>query len=93
MPREWSSRFKLYARSQGMSPEDVLERDREKWSGCMTGFILWNGEMLSILDKELREKLRPAPGVYLRATHDIVACNMTPEQVDDWIAERIGGVR
>jgi hypothetical protein len=34
--------YVAYAKSQGMSPNEVLARDREKYpGGCMTGFILF----------------------------------------------------
>jgi hypothetical protein len=40
-------RYLAYCRAHGESdPEAMLERDREAWpGGCMTGFVLWIGEM------------------------------------------------
>jgi len=90
MARQWTRRYTLYALSQGMSPKRTLKRDRREWpGGCMCGYILWNEGMIDRLDGELRAKLRPTPGVYLRATHDIVRCHMTPEQVDEWVAKQV----
>ena len=39
----WNPRFVLYAKCLGLSPEEAIERDRERWpGGAMTGFILWS---------------------------------------------------
>lgn len=40
-PERWNPRFEAYAASQGLTPAEVLERDRALYpGGCMTGFIL-----------------------------------------------------
>lgn len=39
---EWNRRYIAYATAHGMTPEAMLENDREKWpGGCMAGYILW----------------------------------------------------
>jgi hypothetical protein len=38
---DWNPRFALYARAQGRTPQEQLDHDREEWTGCMCGFILW----------------------------------------------------
>jgi len=41
--KEWNPRFVCYARSNGKTPEEMIEHDREEYAGgCMLGFVLWN---------------------------------------------------
>lgn len=41
-PTEHTRRFQSYARSHGLTPEAMLDRDRETFpGGCMAGFITW----------------------------------------------------
>lgn len=43
--KQWNPRYVEYARANGMTPEAMLEHDREAWpGGQMCGFILWIGE-------------------------------------------------
>ncbi len=40
--KEWSHRYRMFARAHGRSPEAQLEHETAQWpGGKMCGFILW----------------------------------------------------
>lgn len=52
----WNPRYLAYCRAHKMTPEKMLEHDREKWAGgCMCGFILWHSAKLSAARRAHRE--------------------------------------
>lgn len=42
--QNWNPRYVYYARAHGHSPQERLAIDKDVYTGCMTGFILWIGE-------------------------------------------------
>lgn len=41
-PNDWNPRFVAYAKSNGLTPEQQLAKDRSRYpGGCMAGFITW----------------------------------------------------
>ena len=39
---KWNPRYVLWAKKHGLSPEEMIEKDRTDWpGGCMVGFSLW----------------------------------------------------
>jgi hypothetical protein len=50
---EFNPRYVLYASVHGLSPEAMLERDKEAYpGGVMTGFMLWMGRRKAEFEKE-----------------------------------------
>lgn len=48
----WNPRYALWAKKHGLTPEAMLEKDKEDWpGGCMTGFSLWIQEQRDALCK------------------------------------------
>lgn len=40
--QQWNPRYVLWAKKHGLTPEQMLEKDKEDWpGGCMVGFSLW----------------------------------------------------
>lgn len=38
----WNPRYLAYATAHGLSPQQILDRDRAEYSGAgMTGFVVW----------------------------------------------------
>ena len=49
----WNPRYVAYASAHGQTPEDMIQRDREKYpGGSMCGFILWISDMYNKFFKE-----------------------------------------
>lgn len=47
---QWNPRYVLWAKKHGLSPEAMLEKDKEDWpGGCMVGFSLWIQERIKAL--------------------------------------------
>lgn len=81
--REYSERFKLYAKSRGLTPDDVLARDDEEWpGGKMAGFVLWSAEMLRQFGEILPD---PPPGVCKRDQISLT----DPGVITKWIRDQI----
>ena len=41
---EHNTGYRAYARAHGMSPDEMLAHDMQRWpGGCMAGFIVWIG--------------------------------------------------
>ena len=46
--KRWNPRFRFYARTQGRTPQQQLDHDREEYpGGAMVGFICWLRETYS----------------------------------------------
>ena len=47
---ECNPNYRAYSRAHGMSPDDMLAHDMQRWpGGCMAGFIVWIGEQRAVL--------------------------------------------
>jgi hypothetical protein len=46
----WNPRYVLWAKKHGLTPEAMIEKDKQDWpGGCMCGFSLWIGERMRAL--------------------------------------------
>lgn len=56
MKTAWNPCFVAYAKVDGLTPNQVLERDYRRWpGGKMTGFMLWIAEQVRAFRKRRPE--------------------------------------
>lgn len=76
----YTTRFKLYAASQKLTPRAVLKRDETLYpGGKMTGFILWSLHQVEAWSNATKS--------------DPYDASIWPERVTEWIDARIKAQR
>lgn len=72
----WNRRFELYAKSQGLTPETVLERDIKNYpGGKMAGFLCWSSRQVEEWRTATKSKPQDA--------------SLYPERVTKWLEENM----
>jgi hypothetical protein len=63
---EYQSRYIAYAHSNGKTPYEMMEHDRQRYpGGCMCGFIVWINSLWRIWDE-----LNPGRSPHTERDHD-----------------------
>jgi hypothetical protein len=76
---QWTHRYTSYARSHGLTPEQMIAQDADRYpGGRMAGFIIWIGQQWDAWEK--------ATG---RPSRHRVALTLPEHQAfDEWLAGR-----
>src|SRR5512135_236505 len=82
--QDWNPRFTLYAKSNGLSEQAQIEKDREVWKGGrMAGFSLWIRRKWSEWWKQYRGTRKDLP----RSVRSAMLGSEEHARFDEWLRE------